>query len=111
MEIRNGGLVNASSREKLRNTNSGRPKHNDAVVAQHQNDDSKEIALMKVKIEKLCEIFAENNATKENVEMKQGQLHEEMDVEREDAERQVQVDLLLISMFFSPILVRVENYF
>ncbi|KAK9077199.1 hypothetical protein SSX86_005535 [Deinandra increscens subsp. villosa] len=57
------------------------------VVAQHQNDDSKQIALMKVKIDKLCEILSEKIIrTKENVVRKQGQLHEEMEVEGEDEE-------------------------
>ncbi|KAI7743339.1 hypothetical protein M8C21_032524 [Ambrosia artemisiifolia] len=53
--------------------------------AQHQNDDSKQIALMEVKIEKLCEILSEKiMRTKENIEKKQAQIYEEIDAERED---------------------------
>lgn len=63
-----------------------RPSENNGVsAAPHQDDDSKEIAFMEAKIEKLCEILSEKiMRTKENVEKKQALRYEEMEAERED---------------------------
>ncbi|XP_076903746.1 splicing factor SF3a60 homolog [Bidens hawaiensis] len=61
-----------------------RPEQNGA---KDQDDELKQIALMEVKIEKLCEILSEKiMRTKENVEKKQAQIYEEIDAEREDEE-------------------------
>ncbi|KAI3705730.1 hypothetical protein L1987_75971 [Smallanthus sonchifolius] len=62
-------------------------KQNGPVASQHQNDDSKRIAFMEIKIEKLCEILHEKiMRTKGNVEKKQGQTCEEIDAEMKDEE-------------------------
>ncbi|KAI3751148.1 hypothetical protein L2E82_22194 [Cichorium intybus] len=63
------------------------PQQNGKVPASNQEDDSKNIALMEAKIEKLCELLSETiMRTKENVEKKQALTYEEMEAEREDEE-------------------------
>lgn len=62
-------------------------EQNGGVAAEHQCDESKQIALMEIHIEKLCEILSQKILqTNEIVEKKQAQLFEEIDAEREDEE-------------------------
>ncbi|KAF5790506.1 putative splicing factor SF3a60 binding domain, SF3A3 domain, splicing factor 3A subunit 3 [Helianthus annuus] len=59
-----------------------RPEQNNV---KHQNDDPKQIALMEVKLEKLCEILSEKIIqTRKNVERKQGLTSKEIEAEMED---------------------------
>ncbi|GJS44050.1 splicing factor SF3a60 [Tanacetum coccineum] len=72
--------------EKLDKKHFLRKPEQKGVVASHQNDDSKDIALMEAKIEKLCEILSETIAeTKRNTDRKQALNYDEMEAEREQA--------------------------
>ncbi|GJY60615.1 splicing factor SF3a60, partial [Tanacetum coccineum] len=70
--------------EKLDKKHFLRKPEQKGVVASHQNDDLKDIALMEAKIEKLCEILSETIAeTKRNTDRKQALNYDEMEAERE----------------------------
>uniref|UniRef100_A0A7N0U659 Matrin-type domain-containing protein n=1 Tax=Kalanchoe fedtschenkoi TaxID=63787 RepID=A0A7N0U659_KALFE len=64
---------------------------NGATKAPSQVENSKEIAIMEAKIEKLCDLLHETiERTKENVEKKQALTYEEMEAEREEEEVQAE---------------------
>ncbi|KAM7504862.1 hypothetical protein LguiB_003766 [Lonicera macranthoides] len=64
-------------------------QQNGGVAAPQQTDNSTEVALMEVKLEKLCDLLQETIVrTKENVEKKQALTYEEMEAEREEEEEQ-----------------------
>ncbi|PWA98640.1 splicing factor SF3a60 [Artemisia annua] len=70
--------------EKLDRKHFLRKPEQKGVVASHQTDDSKDMALMEAKIEKLCEILSETIAeTKRNTDRKQALNYDEMEAERE----------------------------
>ncbi|XP_077229123.1 splicing factor-like protein [Tasmannia lanceolata] len=70
----------------------GLEESNAAAVSQ-QIDAGKEIALMEVKIQRLCELLNETIVqTKENIEKKQALTYEEMEAEREEEEVQADTE-------------------
>ncbi|XP_074291696.1 splicing factor SF3a60 homolog isoform X1 [Silene latifolia] len=70
------------------------PEQNgNADVPSRKQEDVKELALMEVKIRKLCELLQENIVrTKENAEKKQGMTYEELLQELEDEDTQADVE-------------------
>lgn len=75
-----------------------RPQQNGVVATPRQGEDSKEIALMEAKLEKLCELLSETiTRTKDKVVNKHGQNYEEMgrddeevpEVESDDEDQQI----------------------
>ncbi|XP_059629057.1 splicing factor SF3a60 homolog [Cornus florida] len=70
-----------------------RSEQNGIAAAPRQADNSKEIALMEAKMEKLCDLLHETILrTKENVEKKQALTYEEMEAEREEDEVQADTE-------------------
>ncbi|XP_057951620.1 splicing factor SF3a60 homolog [Malania oleifera] len=70
-----------------------RGSQQNGVAATLQLHNSKEIALMEAKMEKLCELLDETIVrTKENIEKKQALTYEEMEAEREEEEIQADTE-------------------
>ncbi|XAR71638.1 hypothetical protein NMG60_11018010 [Bertholletia excelsa] len=68
-------------------------EQNGVAAAPQQVENSKEIALMEAKMEKLCDLLHETIVrTKENVEKKQALTYEEMEAEREEEEVQADTE-------------------
>ncbi|XXG89988.1 hypothetical protein AAC387_Pa12g1862 [Persea americana] len=68
-------------------------EQNNASSVSQQNNSTKEIALMEVKMQRLCELLNETIVqTKENIEKKQALTYEEMEAEREEEEIQADTE-------------------
>lgn len=68
-------------------------EQNNASSVSQQNNSTKEIALMEVKMQRLCELLNETIVqTKENIEKKQALTYEEMEAEREEEEVQADTE-------------------
>lgn len=72
---------------------SRRSEQNGTPAAPKEADNSKEIALLEVKLRKICELLYETIVrTKENIEKKQALTYEEMEAEREEEEVQADTE-------------------